>query len=355
MAENSGLQERIAIARRIAEVKQTVAEEVTEDFFIRHPDWLERYGERGRRHGIEDAKYHLDFLSSAVESGSTAPFEDYARWSSRMLSARGIAPHFVAENFQQLGENLKRILSDNSIELIARFIKAGREACLEKIEDNQPENQKDGESELSQIQKLFLESILNGQRKAAITIAVEAIRSGHSIADAYTEIFQQSQYQLGRLWESNKITVAEEHMATAITQLVMAQIYSLIELAETVRGRVVIVGVEGEMHQIGANMIADVLETKGWDVRFLGTNMPHQGILKAVEEHRADVVGISATMLFSIPKVIQLIEQLRENFDSGKQKIIVGGACFRQVPHLYREIGADGYAADLKTLLTLLD
>jgi methanogenic corrinoid protein MtbC1 len=239
--------------------------------------------------------------------------------------------------------------------MIARFIKAGREACLEKIEDNQPENQKDGESELSQIQKLFLESILNGQRKAAATIAVEAIRSGHSIADVYTEIFQQSQYQLGRLWESNKITVAEEHMATAITQLVMAQIYPLIELAETVRGRVVIVGVEGEMHQIGANMIADVLETKGWDGRFLGTNMPHQGILKAVEEHRADVVGISATMLFSIPNVIQLIKQLRENFDSDKQKIIVGGACFRQIPQLYREIGADGYAADLKTLLPLLD
>jgi methanogenic corrinoid protein MtbC1 len=355
MVETNTLQKRTAIARRIAEVKRTVAEEVTEKFFVRHPDWLERYGERGRRRGIEDAKYHLDFLASAIESGSTASFEDYARWTSRMLSARGIAPHFVAENFQQLEESLRRIFTDDSIEMIALFIKAGRDACLEKIEDNQAENQKDSDSELSQAQRIFLESILKGQRRTATAIAMEAIRNGSSIVDVYTEIFQESQYQLGRLWESNKITIAEEHMATAITQFVMAQIYPLIETTDTVRGKMVITGVEGEMHQIGANMVADVLETKGWDVRFLGTNMPHQGILKAVEEHQADVVGISATMLFSIPKVAQIIHQLRETFGSDKQKIIVGGACFRQVPHLFSEIGADGFAADLKTVLSLLE
>ncbi|MBA2378708.1 MAG: cobalamin B12-binding domain-containing protein [Blastocatellia bacterium] len=109
------------------------------------------------------------------------------------------------------------------------------------------------------------------------------------------------------------------------------------------------------MHQIGANMVADVLEVKGWDVRFLGTNMPHQGVLKAIEEHRADVVGISATMLFNLPKVIQIIEQLREKFAGGDLKIIVGGASFRQVPEMYLEIGADGFAPDLKSTVDFLE
>ena len=349
--ESVDLQERISISRRISQAKHGVAESVTDEFFLRHPDWLARYGEAGRLRGIEDAKYHIDFLSSAIESGSTAPFEDYARWSSRMLASRGIDPEFVSENFHQIGESLNRMLSDDSAEIISHFIQVGRAACTDKRENAQ-ENKS---GELAQTQGLFLESILKGRRQAAVTIALEALKSGHGMIDVYTEIFQESQYQLGRLWESNKITVAEEHMATAITQFVMAQIYPLIEPADKVRGKMVMTGVEGEMHQIGANMVADVLEVKGWDVRFLGTNMPHQGILKAVEEHRADVVGISATMLFNLPKVIQIIDQLRVKFGADDLKIIVGGASFRQVPQMYSEIGADGYAPDLKTTIAFLE
>jgi len=351
IGEIYNLQERISIACRIGEVKQPVAEAVTEEFFRRHPDWLARYGERGRRLAIEDAKYHLDFLAGAIESGSVASFEDYARWSSRMLAARGIAPQFVAENFRQLGESLNRILSEDSAEMISSYIQAGSAACTEKAEDI--EEVKSGE--LAQSQRLFLESILKGQRETAATIALEVIRCGHQIIDVYTEIFQESQFQVGHLWESNKISVAEEHMATAITQFVMARVYPLIEPAERVRGRMVITGVEGEMHQIGANMVADVLEARGWDVRFLGTNMPHQGILKAVEDHRADVVGISATMLFNLPKVVQIIKQIRENFDADNLWIFVGGASFRQVPQLYSEIGADGYALNLGAAIALLE
>ncbi len=345
------LKERISIARSISQAKQGVAESVTDEFFIRHPDWLERYGDAGRFRGIEDAKYHIDFLSGAIETGSTAPFEDYARWCSRMLASRGINPEFVAENFDQIGKGLNRVLSDDSAEMISHFIHAGRAACTD---DTGHVQEKKG-GELAQTQRLFLESILKGNRKAAVTIALETLRSGSGIIEIYTDILQESQYQLGRLWETNKITVAEEHMATAITQFVMAQIYPLIEPPGQVRGKMVITGVEGEMHQIGANMVADVLEVKGWDVRFLGTNMPHQGILKAVEEHQAVVVGISATMLFNLPKVIQIIEQLRVKFDADDLKIIVGGASFRQVPEMYLEIGADGFAPDLITTIDFLE
>lgn len=54
-----------------------------------------------------------------------------------------------------------------------------------------------------------------------------------------------------------------------------------------------------ELHHVGANMVADVLEAHGWDVRYLGTNLPHRSILQAIREHQADWVGISATTLLS--------------------------------------------------------
>ena len=142
-------------------------------------------------------------------------------------------------------------------------------------------------------------------------------------------------------------------MATAITQYAMSQAYALIEPTETQRGKMIVTGVEGEMHQVGANMVADVMETQGWDVRFLGTNMPHRGILQAVEEHQCTMVGISATMVFNLPQVRSLIGDLRERFGRVNLKIIVGGAAFRSAPGLYEEIGADGFAHDLKATIAL--
>jgi len=145
--------------------------------------------------------------------------------------------------------------------------------------------------ELGRVQPLYLQAILHGQRQVATGIAMETVRQGRSVPDVYADILQESMYEVGRLWETNRITVAQEHIATAITQYVIAQLYPLIQSAQPPRGRMVITGVEGEHHQVGPNMVADVLESAGWDVRFLGTDTPAAGVLQAVEMHRADVLA----------------------------------------------------------------
>jgi hypothetical protein len=68
------------LAERILSTKQQVAESVTDEFLARHPDWVTRYGARGRAGGIEDSIYHLSYLAYAIEAGTTIPFADYARW-----------------------------------------------------------------------------------------------------------------------------------------------------------------------------------------------------------------------------------------------------------------------------------
>ncbi|MEO8597268.1 MAG: cobalamin-dependent protein, partial [Candidatus Solibacter sp.] len=174
------------------------------------------------------------------------------------------------------------------------------------------------------------------------------------VVDLYVDLFQATQYEVGHLWQENRITVAEEHMATAITQYVMAQVYSRFEERDSVRGRVVITGIEGELHQVGANMVADVIDARGWDVRFLGTNLPHAGVLQAIEDHRADTVGISATTLLSIPKAVRLVEGIRHKFQSACPRIILGGRAFFSTPTLAQELKADGPAMDLRSALALI-
>ena len=89
---------------------------------------------------------------------------------------------------------------------------------------------------------------------------MDAFRSGYAITDIYLDVFQESLYEIGRLWETNRIGVAEEHMGTAITQFIMANLYQYLEKSGVSRGRLVVTGIEGELHQVGANMISDILE-----------------------------------------------------------------------------------------------
>jgi methanogenic corrinoid protein MtbC1 len=159
-------------------------------------------------------------------------------------------------------------------------------------------------------------------------------------------------YEVGARWESNRITVAQEHIATAITQYVMARIYEPPVDTAKDKGTIVLTGVEGELHSIGAVMVGDLLELSGWTVRSLGTNLPAASILSVIRETRPSHVGISATMLFNLAAVRQLIEAIRAECRD-RVSILVGGAAFRSTPDLWRQVAADGFAADLQGVQTL--
>jgi methanogenic corrinoid protein MtbC1 len=100
-------------------------------------------------------------------------------------------------------------------------------------------------------------------------------------------------------------------------------------------------------------MVADVLESGGWDVRFLVTQLPHAGILDAVEEHDADLLGISVTMVCNLPQVSRLLADLRKHFGDKTPRILVGGAAFRDAPMLWEELGASGCGRKLRDALRL--
>jgi len=104
------------------------------------------------------------------------------------------------------------------------------------------------------------------------------------------------------------------------------------------------------MHQIGAHMVSDLFEARGWSVRFLGTNVPRAGVVQALAEHDADLLGISATMLFSVPNVVELVHAVRQKFGNARPRILVGGATFRLAPRLAGELGVESCVGDLRQI-----
>lgn len=344
------MRERTAVAGNLRRAKQGIAESVTEAFLQRHPDWVERYGERARSHGLTDACYHIDFLAGAVEAGSFRPFEDYVRWTVRTLQARGISGHFVAENLEEIGRTLTSTLNEDDAAYIAPLLSAGVDVCREGSQASPA----DALAESMTVSgALFLQSILKGERKAALAVALEAHREGVEPYDLYVDMFQRSLNQLGELWQAGKISVAEEHMGTAITQFVIAQLYPLLPFSTRSYGKAIIAGVDGEFHQIGAHMVADMLEADGWDARFLGSNMPHVGILEALEEFKPKLLCISCTMTFNISKVVSLIEDVRAQKKWDDTRILLGGGAFKNAPLLYQELGAEGCGLTLRDAVAL--
>src|SRR5664279_5714911 len=103
--------DRTALGDRLQQLKPQVAEQVTQTFLARHPEWLLKYGEKARKFGIEDAQFHIDFLRGAVEAGSIQAFEDYCEWAAGLLKSRGIASHFLVENLTQIETALRSGLS----------------------------------------------------------------------------------------------------------------------------------------------------------------------------------------------------------------------------------------------------
>jgi methanogenic corrinoid protein MtbC1 len=140
----------------------------------------------------------------------------------------------------------------------------------------------------------------------------------------------------------------------------MSQLYPRIFSGERRDRTVVATCVGGELHEIGVRMVADFFEMEGWDSYYLGANTPAVAILHALDERRADVLAISATMTFHVSAVTELIGRVRAHARASggartRPLILVGGYPFTVAPDLWRQVGADGSARDARDAVATAD
>ncbi|MFW6025295.1 MAG: cobalamin B12-binding domain-containing protein [Candidatus Woesearchaeota archaeon] len=103
-----------------------------------------------------------------------------------------------------------------------------------------------------------------------------------------------------------------------------------------------------ELYKLGIRMIAGLLEIEGWDTEHLGANMPIRDIVNEVEKKEFDILAISVTIISNLSEAKKLIKKIKNNKEIKNIKIVVGGYAFNINKDLWKEIGADGYAEDLK-------
>jgi methanogenic corrinoid protein MtbC1 len=326
-----------------------LAAAITDRHFARHPEVLQRYPEIGRQRCLEDARFHLRYLAIALDSGSTEMFVDYIAWAKVMLATRNVPANDLGENLRVMAGTLGRTEYADALRII--------EAALEQL-PSMPDDVPsflDPRSSLWSIATEYLGALLRGSRADAMQVVRSALDAGTPLRDVYRHVFEPAQQEIGRLWQLNRISVAQEHYCTAATQHIMTQLYGQVFGGEKSGRRAVAMCVGGELHEIGLRIITDLLELEGWQTWYLGASVPPAAAVQLCADQKADVLLVSATLPPHLSAVSEVITHFRGRTELAQSKVVVGGRAFRTAPEVWRTIGADGYAANADDCLALID
>lgn len=201
----------------------------------------------------------------------------------------------------------------------------------------------------------YLGAIRGGDRRRAFQ-AIDAARdAGLDLASIYLGVFQPALREIGCLWQNNEITVAEEHLATAITQAAMARAYERAFAWRTDTSRTLIAAcADVERHEVGLRMLCDLLDLEGWHTTYLGSTVPVESLAAMVRRLRPDVVALSAALSPHLPRIRAMVEAIKDALGDARPLIIVGGRPFLDDPSLAQRLGADLTAENAVDAVRLL-
>ena len=329
-----------------------LAEEIVKKQFKSQGEFNSYYGESEFKKYIEDTEYSLSYLFEAIEASSPELFADYITWEKVFLVNLGIPEERLKERLEVMEDVIIKNLPPEKSNIAVRYIEGSIDNLpkpsnyISYINEDKP---------LVKLLEQYLEFLLNGDRHSAGKMIIEAVDNGISVKDIYLHVFQSSLYEVGRLWQENKITVAQEHYITAATQLIMSQLYPYISNSKKTGKVLVATSVSKELHEVGVRMVADFFEMDGWNTFYLGANTPTESIIQTIISKKADLVLISATISSHIGEVMDLIRTVRRCAECRDPKIIVGGYPFNVDINLWKKVGADGQAEDAETAIEMAE
>ena len=204
-------------------------------------------------------------------------------------------------------------------------------------------------SPVAELREKFVAAQLSGNRREAMRVVIEeGLARGVPVPDLQSSVIQAAQRRIGELWQANEISIAQEHMATAISHVVLTRLFEEAKLEPRCGLRVVVACVEGENHEFPARLVADFLDIGGFDVRYLGANVPTDDLLKMLEDE-PDLLALSVTMSFHAAKLVETVERVRAAHP--RLPILAGGHALGWEPDLARLAGVQTCGPEAKCVV----
>lgn len=310
-----------------------LGKEITEEFYRRNPKSLELHGDKGKEACLSDIVNHLKYLQQAAMMDDPESYRQYISWNKTLFQNLNIPEHGLLEALVLMNEYLQE--EPGMRDILQQIIEE-----YDSIEVESPPDE--SEDDYSKIAREYLDLLLDGEREKAYNLIMDQYNTGRKISEIYVDIIQQVQYRVGYLWHTNEITVAQEHYITQATRYLMSRLYNKVHPSQQTKGKIIATCVPGEQHDMGLQMVSDLLELDGWQVVYLGPNTPSGSIVDTVRREKPDLLALSVTVPTNIDNARDLIRQVREKFPD--VKIITGGYSFLKNRNLWKKINSDGYA-----------
>jgi methylmalonyl-CoA mutase cobalamin-binding domain/chain len=185
----------------------------------------------------------------------------------------------------------------------------------------------------------YREALATGDARGALGTIDDLIDAGVEFDEICEEVLAPALYEIGELWESGRINVADEHLASSISETVVASIGAIAAAPPDAKPRILVCATDGEGHAIGARMVAEAFAAVEWSVRYLGASTPPDAVAAAAVDHQVDVLALSTTMPSNLRAVAETIELVRAA--APQVRIVVGGQAYRDDEVRARAVGAD--------------
>ncbi|HEY9171021.1 MAG TPA: corrinoid protein [Verrucomicrobiae bacterium] len=191
--------------------------------------------------------------------------------------------------------------------------------------------------------KQLTEAVLNGDAKAAKEVTGQALAAGADPLKLVQDFMMPAMAEVGRRFECNEYFVPELLISARAMKAALDLLRPLLAArGDEPVGRAAVGTVKGDLHDIGKNLVAAMLEGGGFEVIDLGVNVAPEQFIAAVREKKANLVAMSALLTTTMPAMRITIEALMQAGVRAQVKVLVGGAPITQ--RYADEIGADGYS-----------
>lgn len=195
------------------------------------------------------------------------------------------------------------------------------------------------------------DSVIAGEDELVVELVKQALDAGIAVSTIVNEGLIGAMNVVGSKMATGEMYVPEVLMSAAAMKVGLEFLKPLLKEGDvTSRGKVVIGTVQGDLHDIGKNLVAMMLESSGYEVINLGVDQSVENFLQAAKDYQPDIIGLSALLTTTMPNIRENVRLLREAGINAK--IIVGGAPVNT--DFATEIGADGYASDAAGAVALV-
>jgi len=199
----------------------------------------------------------------------------------------------------------------------------------------------------------YMQPLLAGRRAECFEIMARALQQDWAAADLMCEVVWPAMAQIERLYKCDRINTAAENMAGRINRTVADQLQAHLPHKPRNEKRAIVVCSDDVREEVGAQMVADLLQADGWEIYFLGGGVPHDEVLAAVGNLRPNMLLIFGSIPAAVPEVRKLVHLIRDIGVCATMNIVVSGGIFNRADGLWQEVGADAFAPSAREVLAL--